>query len=429
MRRLLLAVLVASALWPLAPAGAQSVEPTHVADVVKIQGVIDSRVARLIERRMEDTPDGGVVILQMDSPGTIGVDVLGLADRIFTSPVPVVVWVGPPGALAQGSAVLLLEAAHVAATSPGSGVGPGSPADLVRPDRGQAMAAAFGFASRRGREEDSVLDLWERSAPVPPQDSLDLGLVDLAAQSLLDLLSQLDGMEVETSAGTQTLVTEGDPEEFGLRFSELGPIDRTLHAVVAPTASYVLLVLGLWAIAFEIVQPGVGLAAVVGVIFVALAGYSLTILNPSWAGAALIGAGVALLTLDVKLRKLALPTVLGAVAFGAGSLLIYGRADERIGLSAWVIWPFVIATVLYFGFVLTVAVRSRERAIAATGSGLVGLVGESASDLAPEGQVVVKGAMWQARSLAGPIPGGKTVRVRNVDGLVLEVTAEPAPQP
>jgi membrane-bound serine protease (ClpP class) len=290
------------------------------------------------------------------------------------------------------------------------------------------MAAAAGFATRRGRDADSVLDLWERSAPVPPQDSLDLGLVDLAAQSVLDLLSQLDGMEVETSAGRQTLVTEGDPEEFGLRFSELGPIDRTLHAVVAPTASYVLLVLGLWAIAFEIVQPGVGLAAVVGVVFLALAGYSLMILNPRWAAVALLVAGVALMTLDVRLRKLALPTVFGAVAFGAGSLLIYGRADARIDVSGWVIWPFVVATVLYFGFVLTVAVRSRERAIAATGSGLVGLVGESASDLAPEGQVVVKGAMWQARALGDAIPGGSRVRVRNVDGLVLEVTAESAPQ-
>ena len=425
-RRLLLLLVMASALWPLAPVRAQPVRPPSVADVVKVQGVIDSRVVALVERRMEATPDGGVVILQLDSPGTVGVDPLALAERFDTSPVPVVVWVGPPGALAQGSAVVLLEAAHVAATSPGSGVGPGHPADLVRPDEdGDATDAAVAYATERGRNAESVRDLFAPGAgAVPPQDSLDLGLVDLAAQSVLDLLGQLDGMEVETAAGTQTLVTEGAPEEFELRFSELGPVARTLHAVAAPTASYVLLVLGLWAIAFEVVQPGVGLAAVVGVIFLALAGYSLTILAPSWAGVVLLAGGIALLTVDVKLRKLALPTVLGAAAFAAGSLLIYRDAAERVGLSPWVIWPFVVATVLYFGFALTVAVRAREQAIASTGSGLVGLVGETAGDLAPEGQVVVKGAMWQGRSLAGPIPGGTRVRVRNVDGLVLEVTVE-----
>ena len=424
-RPLLLLVAFAAAVWPLAAVRAQ--DDVHVTDVVKIQGIIDGTVEKLIDRRLEDAPDGGLVILQIDSPGTIGVDVAALAERIAASHVPVAVWAGPPGSLLQGGAVALLEAAHIAATSPGSGIGPGTPEDLVEPDRPSALGGvAAGYARDRGRRAPSVRAMFEPDAQaLTPQESLDRGVVDLAAQSIPNLLNDLAGREVETLAGTQTLVTEGGAERFALRFSELGPIDRVLHAVASPSASYLLLVVGLWALSFELVQPGFGLAGVTGIVFLGLAAYSLSVLSPDWLGLGLILAGVALYVLDVRLRRLGPLTVLGTGAFAAGSLLIYGDVAPAVEVAPWVVWSFVVGSVLYFGFALTTAIKSRERAVAQQQSGLVGLVGEAASDLAPEGQVVVKGATWQGRSLAGPIPGGTRVRVRNVQGLVLEVTADP----
>ena len=428
MRRLLLVLMFAHALWPLAPAHAQGLDAQHVTDVVKVDGIIDRTVRDLIEARLEDTPDGGMLLLQINSPGTLGIDALALADTLANATVPVVVWVGPPGSLVQGSAVLLLQSATIAATSPGSGIGPGTPTDLGRvddPARESIAARAAALAEEHGRDSEAVGALFEDGAEaLAPQPSIDAGVAELAAPSVPVLLNELDGREVEAGGRTVELVTEGEPEVFGLRFSELGPVARVLHAVSSPSASYVLLVLGLWALVFELVQPGFGLAGVAGALFAALAIYSLTVLPTDWLGLGLILGGVGLYTADVKLRRLGLLSILGTVAFAFGSFRLYGDAAPTIDVAPWVIWTFVAGSAAFFGFALTAAIRAREQALVQHQSGLVGLVGEAVGDLAPEGQVVVKGAMWQGRSLSGPIPGGTRIRVRHVEGLVLEVSAE-----
>ncbi len=434
MRRLpLLALLVASVLWPLAtPVRAQA---SNQVEVVKVEGIIDRTVEGFLLSRLEDVPDGGALLLQIDSPGTLGVDAVALARRFAEAPVPVVAWAGPPGALVQGGAVLLFEAAAIAATSGGSGIGPARPIDLGRrPDAetgdavGRAAAAAAGFAEARDRDGEAARRLVEDAATIlAPQAALDAGVADLAAASAPTLLAEIDGQLVETALGPVELVTQGDPGSFTLRFSDLGPVARVLHAVASPTASYVLLVLALWAVAFEVTQPGFGLAGVAAVVLGGLAIYSLTVAPAGALGLALLLSGVAALTLDVRLRRLGLLTLLGVGAFAAGSLLVFRRVAASVDPSVWLIGFAVVGTALYFGFALTVATKAREEAITARQTGLVGLVGEAASDLDPEGHVLVKGAMWQARAVAAPIAGGARVRVRGVDGLVLQVTEESRP--
>jgi membrane-bound serine protease (ClpP class) len=213
-----------------------------------------------------------------------------------------------------------------------------------------------------------------------------------------------------------------------VRFVDLGPIDRLLHAASSPTWIYVLLVLGLAAFAFELTQPGFGFAGFAGVGMLALAVYGLTVVPFSWVGLALLLLGVGLLTLDVRLRRLGLATGAGLVAFVAGSTMLFAEVADQIDVSPWLIGGFAIGALLYWGFGLTVAVQSRER-LTSTQQGLVGLVGEARGALEPEGPVYVKGAMWRGRSTNGPIPAGARVRVRAVDGLVLRVQAEPAPEP
>jgi membrane-bound ClpP family serine protease len=182
MRRLLpLAVVLSAALWPMAPARAQSA--AHVTDVVKIDGIIDGRVEALIERRLQEAEEGGLLVLQINSPGTLDVDVPLLGERIASSKVPVVVWAGPPGSLLQGWAVVLLEAADVALTSPRSGIGPASVVDLggdrpttsgtglppsVRPADNQIALIAAGFARRHGRDPEAVSALFREEAEALP---------------------------------------------------------------------------------------------------------------------------------------------------------------------------------------------------------------------------------------------------------------------
>jgi membrane-bound ClpP family serine protease len=124
------------------------------------------------------------------------------------------------------------------------------------------------------------------------------------------------------------------------------------------------------------------------------------------------------------IRKLGLLTVLGLAVFLGGSALAFGGVSDQIDLSPWLVGSFGVASLLYYGFALTVAVQSRER-VTSTQRGLVGLVGETRGELAPEGPVFVKGTLWRGRTADQPIPAGTRVRVRGLDGLTLRVEPEP----
>jgi membrane-bound serine protease (ClpP class) len=242
----------------------------------------------------------------------------------------------------------------------------------------------------------------------------------------------VDGMAVRTPDGevelrTRVATTEAEASErtVEIRFEEPGVTTRVLHAVATPSMIYFLLVLGLAAIAFELTQPGFGFAGFSGIALVALAVYGLTVAVPSWPGFVLLLLGIGLLMLDVRLRSLSWPTWIGLAAFGAGSLLAWDDVDPSIRISPWLIGGAILASLLYYGFALTVAIQSRDR-IVGTQRGLVGLVGEARGPLAPDGPVFVKGALWRGRTNGAPIEAGTPIRVRGVDGLILQVEVEQA---
>jgi membrane-bound serine protease (ClpP class) len=138
----------------------------------------------------------------------------------------------------------------------------------------------------------------------------------------------------------------------------------------------------------------------------------------------LILLGLVFFTIDVYTAGLGVWTVGGALALLAGSILLFGGVAPAVAVSGWVIGLVVGGSVLFFGFAMTVALRARRRAAVTGSEGMIGLRGEARSDLSPEGQAWVKGALWKARAMNGPIPKGSRVRVRRIDGLLLLVQAE-----
>ncbi len=422
------AVCVLSLLW-VATASAQAPTTSRVL-VAKVDGSIDRTVAGyLTDSLAEAERIGSAVVIQLDSAGTLDQPAVELAERLFRSSVPVIVWVGPSPAKAQGAALLFMYAASLAAVAPGVGVGPLEPVDLVDaanaelPDDAALERMAAGWAEVRGRPAPAF-----PSSVVPAQEALDGHIAQVAATSLPDLFSKIDGSTVQTPGGSVTLHTEiaqrPSQQPVEVRFTELGPFDRVLHAVASPAAIYLLLVLGLAGLAFELTQAGFGFAGFAGVGMLALAVYGLTVVPASWPGIGLLVGGVILLCADVRLHRLGVLTVAGVVAFLAGSFLSFRGVAPAIGISPWLIGFLGLGSFLYYGFALTVAQRSRER-IATTQRGLVGLVGETRGELRPDGPVYVKGTLWRGRSNDGPIPPGTRVRVRGVDGLVLRVEPDP----
>ncbi len=437
MRRVALRSAVLGALFVavsgLVAAPAVAADATPVV-VLRVEGAIDRPLLSYLDDRLAQAErDGAIVVLQLDTSGTLGQDGVALAQRVVDLDVPVLAWVGPTPATAAGTGMLLLYASSLAGVAPGSQTGPLEPIDLLHPDDVPADLGATieGWIDERGK--DTQLDRADE--PLPAADAIELGIASVAATSVTGFLAEVDGQTVQTPNGPVTLDTriatsEAEAEEgtVALRFDNLGPIQRIAHAISTPSMVYFLLVFGLAALAFEITQPGFGFAGFAGVGLLALAAYGLFVVPPTILGMALLLGGIALMTLDVRLRNLGVLTGAGLLVFAAGSVLAWSGVDDAIRISPWLIGGAVVASLLYYGFALTVALQSRDR-IVNTQKGLIGLIGEARGKLAPEGPVFVKGAMWRGRAQGDPIAPGTKVRVRGVDGLVLRVEEEPGAEP
>jgi len=404
-------------------------------DVVKVDGTIDGSMRDYLVSTIDDAEArGSQVVIQLDTAGALNVDAVEVAQRIAQAKVPIVVWIGPSGARATGVGLLMVAAASLSVISPGSGVGPLEPIDLANVDQPisveeKAQITSIVSAGGAGPAVARVL---------PAQQALLQGVVDCArnvkftgsnpqdcaAIAIPDLLAKIDGRTVRTAAGPVTLATKVEPGRPVLvRFHDLGIWRRILHGVSAPTPIYVLLLLGLAGIAFELTQSGIGFAGIAGALALALAGYGLAVVPFDALGLALFLGGTGLLVADVQLRRLGVLSALGMIGFVAGSILMFHHAAPAIRLSPWLIGGATVAAALYYGFGLTVAVKARER-IVSTQVGLIGLTGETRGLLDPEGPVYVKGTLWRGKSGNGPIPPGTRVRIRGVDGLILRVEPE-----
>jgi len=419
---------------PVAALAQTTDAPGNPVAVIKVEGAIDRPLMGYLQDQIDQAvADNAVIVLQVNSAGTIGQDGIALAQQLVSLPVPVLVWVGEVPARASGAGMLLMDAASLASVAPGSQTGPLNPIDLLHPapppaDLNQTIEGWLAARDRTG------VRLEHQDEAMPGALAVEYGFAKFGATSVIDLLNQADGDTVQTAAGpwelhTRVATTDADVTNgvgVTIRFIEPGLLVRGAHAVATPTMVYVLLVLGLACVAFELTQPGFGFAGFCGLFLSALGIYGATVAVPQWPGAVLLLAGIAAMVVDVRMRRLGVLTYAGLALFTAGSFLVYRGVADAIRISPWLIGGAVIASWLYYGFALTVAVQSRDRIIA-TQQGLIGLVGEARGRLAPDGPVHVKGAMWRGRSLGEPIAPGTKVRVRGVDGLVLKVEPEPDP--
>ncbi len=430
MKRILALLGAALALWPVV---ARSEPVIPAVDVIKVQGAIDPSLSSYLRGAVADAErDHATVVLQVDSRGAFGDRGRALGRFLRGASVPVVAWVGPSGARAEGGALFLLYGSSLVSVAPGAGIGPARPFDLAtKASRESSAAVAAGARDLTDQAGEagvpaSAIRRLVNGAALPAGPAQAEGAARVVAASVPDLLRKLDGKRVRAGrGGIVTLATlNRNDRPVEVRFLEIGLFARILHAVSTPTAVYVLLLLGLWGIAFELTQPGIGMAGIAGALALVLAGYGLSVVPVHWWGLGLLIVGMAAQGLDVLIKRVGVLTFGGTAAFLAGSLLAWGGVAPAVDLSPWLVILATLAGFLLFGFGMTVALKARERVRTAQ-VGLVGLVGEVRSDLNPEGGVFVKGTLWRARSMNGPIRAGTRIRVRGIDGLILRVEEEP----
>ena len=398
-------------------------------EMIDLDGAITPVTARLltaaIERAQADRAQA--LIVRLNTPGGLERSMRSMAQAILNAEIPIIVYVAPTGARAASAGVFITMAAHVAAMAPATNIGAAHPVTIGGGETGKEMgkkiendAAAFArsLAAERGRNVEWAEKAVRASVSVTEREAVKLKVVDLVADSVPDLLAKIDGRTVKTARGPVTLATrDAIVKPIEVRFR-----DRFLALITDPNIAYILMMVGMLGIFFELQNPGVVLPGVIGGISLILAFFAFQSLPINWAGVLLILFGVALLIAEIKVVSHGVLTAGGVVAMVLGSFMLYEAPEVGFRVSWTVILPTVGATAALVVWAVSAGVRAMMKSPVTGAAGMIGRVVVARSALGPEGQVQVDGEIWRAVSEGEAIPAGAKVRVTAVDGLTLKVS-------
>jgi len=425
---LLAGVLLALPAADVADAQAD-VTPRRVEVLPLRGGLIDPPVRAQIEDILDLAEREGaeLVVLQFTSQGGVSVDAVALAARIAASPIPVAAYLGPIGSgpAAGGAAGAIWLSAHVRALAPDATVGPLDPLDLRQLDAATPDLAALLAGTPRvpGAADADPSDAMRTALGRLLDERLDADTLVAAGLGRITtgvepLLVELDGVTVMTAAGEVVLRLR--PDEVQVRFHSLGLFRRMLHAAATAPFVYLLLVVGLGMLLFEVFQPGFGVAGLAGVLTAAVGITGAFILPVRWWAVALVVLGLLLYAVDTAVAGFGPVTLAATASFAAGSWWFY--AAPALQLPWWLVLLATLTALIFFVLVLTVVLRAQAGPEGTVVEELVGRVGVVRSTLNPEGHVYIDGALWRARNTGeDKVPVGTTVTVHGVDGPVILV--------
>ena len=399
--------------------------------ILTLSDSIQPASLRYLERGLEvaDSSGASATIIELNTPGGLLTSLRQMTTAITAARRPVVVYVTPAGAQAASAGFFLLMAADVAAMAPGTNAGAAHPvggegAELAKTIAekvtNDAAALVRSLATQRGRSAEWAEKAVRDSTSYTEREALEKKLIDVVSNDRGDLLKWLDGRTVKRFDGRSEKV-ETTAAEVVVVAPNTG--DKLLSVIAHPNIAYLLMLLGLVGIYFELSHPGAILPGVLGGVALLLALFALSVLPVNYVGVLLILLGISFFVLEVKVASYGLLTVAGLVSFIFGSLMLIRSPFPALRVGLAVVLPTALAVAFVVIFLLARVLRSYRRQPLTGAKGLVGEFGEAAVALEPSGKVFVHGEYWEAISRA-PIPKGGRVRVVKVVGLLLEV--EPA---
>ncbi len=402
-------------------------EPGDHADLLVFKGAVTPVLDRYLSQGIATASEDGaeVLILKLDTPGG-SVDITqGIVQKILASPVPVVVYVAPPGAHAASAGTFVTLAAHVAVMAPGTTIGAASPVSNEGTDLGKTMQKKVtnvlakdlaNLAKRRGEKAEKWAEEAVREAKAATaEEALEIGLVDAVAYNVPELLEKIDGLRVKVNGVERTLETKGIP----IREIPMSPLDRFLNAITNPTIAAILLTLGINGLLFELASPGAYLPGIIGVISLLLAFYSLGALSANYVGLIFIALAFVLFVVDLKAPTHGVLTLGGIVSFVFGAMVLFNTPYMTVPWAT--IITLSLGTAAFFAFAIAKVVQTYRWKPVTGREGLLGATGEARTDLNPAGMVFVQGETWRAEAEDPPIPKGALVVVTAVRGLRIRV--------
>ncbi|KTG17469.1 MULTISPECIES: nodulation protein NfeD [unclassified Guyparkeria] len=414
-----------------------------------VQDAITPATADYVIRGIESAETRGaeLVVLQLDTPGGLDSSMRSIIQAILQARVPVASYVHPAGARAASAGTYILYGSPVAAMTPSTNLGSATPVQLgggglpgmPSPDEGSngngegapaeagtamerkvledAVAYIRGLAERHGRNADWAERAVREGANLGAREALEQNVIDIVAKDVADLLAQLDGREVLVGGTPRTLSTE----EIEVVREDPGWRTELLAVITNPNIAYILLLIGIYGIIFELANPGAIVPGTIGAIALILAFFALQVMPLNYAGLALILLGIVFMIAEAFVPSFGALGIGGLAAFTAGSIMLWDDPNLNIAL------PLIIGVAIGIaGFSIWVLGRFLDvrRKKPATGyEEMVGMEGTAREDFDDTGRVWVHSELWNARARA-PVRSGQTVRVVAIDGLTL--TVEPA---
>lgn len=398
--------------------------------IIKVSDAISPGVAEFIKDGIETAEKDGAacLIIELDTPGGLAESMRKIIQNILGSKVPVVVYVSPSGARAASAGVMITMAADVAAMAPGTNIGAAHPVGAGGKDISGTMsekvindmvAHAKSVAEQRGRNAKWVEEAIRESVSVTETEALKDNIIDLIAKNTDDLIRQLNGRKIKGKG-----ILKLDKSEKVI----VKPTMRTkiLKTISDPNIAYILLMIGLAGLYFELSHPGAIFPGVIGGIALVLAFFALQTLPVNYAGILLIVLAIIFFIMEMKITSYGLLSVAGIISLLLGSLMMFKGTGPDLKLSLRVLLPTLILVSGFFVFVAGLVFRAQISKPKTGSKGLVGEIGIVKKALAPEGKVFVHGELWNARS-DKTVEEETKVRVVNVVNLMLEV--EPADEP
>ncbi len=437
MRRLVglrwLALFGLAMAWLLAAlpaAQAQAGSPSVV--VMHLQGPVNPIWEETIQRAIRSAQLSGAsaIIVELDTPGGSVTTMAALVQQLRGSPVPVIVYVTPAGAMAASAGTLITLAGHAAVMAPETTIGAASPVgpqgeNIATTEETKVKevlkASARGLAEGRGAQAVKLAEtMIDQARAVSAQEALDAGLVDAVARDIDDLLAQMDGRSVMVGGHSVTLHTAGAlvidvPTTF---------LEEMLQTLTDPNLVFLLLSLGVQAILIELSSPGGWVAGFIGVVCVSLAAFGLGVLPVNWFGIVFLVIAFVLFVVDIKAPTHGALTAAGVASFIVGGLVLFN--SPNVPGFPQVSVPLVVGTGIAFGLafttILTFALRAQRAPVRIGQETLVRQVGIARSELKPEGSVQLGSELWSAvLADGGTAAKGSRVEVLRVEGIQLVV--------
>ena len=447
-------VALLAAVAGTAPAGAQSTQAANAPPpvlLVQIDGAIGPATADRVTRALDRAARGAaqLVVLQMDTPGGLDTAMRSIIKAILASPVPVVGFVGPQGARAASAGTYILYATHVAAMAPATNLGAATPIAVGMPSPGggdpgvappsnkasgsepphdalaakrisDATAYIRGLAQLRGRDVAWAELAVREAVSLPASDALARKVIDLIAADVNDLMRQLDGRVIARDAA------HGGPLTLRTAQAAVQPLeadwrDRLLAAVSDPSLALVLMMIGVYGLLFEFMNPGYVAPGVIGGVSLLLALWGLQMLPINYAGLALILLGIAFFVAEAFVPSYGALGLGGVAAFAFGALLLVDSEAVGLGIPLPLIAAVTLLSATLVIGIVGMAAKARRRPVVSGAPALLGVAGEVIECAGSQGWASINGERWQVRA-AQALQPGQRVRVTRVDQLTLEVS-------